>query len=286
MRKLFSTISPVLLTAGVLSAGISPLSAFAQPSAQSSAQTAQESWYNCLTREVWAPEKQAWCGKLAKLQTLEYSLPNYGTIPLAAGAYENVDQRFKVSLVNQLGLIGLGDLNGDGTEDAVVLMAVNSGGSGQFVYLVPVLNVDGGPQPLEGVFLGDHLNLTSLAIRNQQITLDLVTQAANDPQSNPTLKVSRIYSLKSGGESLPVLVQTGGDPLADMPLPSPLPQNKTDNPSVGATKTLAFFGCASVKRGIGRDIVPNPRAHGQSSSLSSRVFSSTMLPYPVEIANN
>ena len=248
MRKLFSTLSPVLLAAGVLSAGTPPLPAIAQTSpTQTSSQAApesqevQEPWYNCLTREVWAPEKQAWCGKLAKLQTLEYSLPNYGTIPLAAGTYENVEQRFKVSLVNQSGLIGFGDLNGDGTEDAAVLLAVNSGGSGQFVYLVPVFSIEGEPQPLESVFLGDRINLTSLAIRDQQITLNLVTQAPNDPQSNPTLKVSRIYSLQFDGNSSPRFIQTGGDPSGDMPSPGPLPQNETSNQPVSAIKTLALF---------------------------------------------
>ena len=201
MRKLFSTLSPVLLAAGAIAAGMIHSPVFAQPPAQTSVQapnqTEQESWYNCLTREVWAPEKQIWCGKLTKLQNSEYSLPNYSAIPLTAGTYENVEQRFKVSLVNQSGLVGLGDLNGDRTEDAAVLMAVNSGGSGQFVYLVPVLNVEGEPQPLSGVFLGDRINLTSLAIRDQQINLNLVTQAPSDPQSNPTLKVSRIYTLQS-----------------------------------------------------------------------------------------
>ncbi|HEY9660036.1 MAG TPA: hypothetical protein V6C65_16385, partial [Allocoleopsis sp.] len=57
--------------------------------------TAQPEWYNCLTREVWRPEKQAWCDKVQQLQNATFAIPNYGTVTLTNGQYENTEQRFR-----------------------------------------------------------------------------------------------------------------------------------------------------------------------------------------------
>lgn len=232
-------ISLALATAGLWTTQPLQLSA--------SAQTSDAPWYNCVSREFWRPEKQAWCNKLRTLHNIDYQLPNYGTIPPDAGSYENVEQRFEVTLIDQEGLLAFGDIDGDGTEDAAVLLAVGSGESGQFIYLVPVLDVVGEARPLEAVFLGDRIQINQLAINSNQIILALTTQGPNDPQSNPTLEVSRTYELQSDPQSDPqaesqldetqlVLVQTEGD-LVDGPLPDPLPQNQT----APAINTLAFL---------------------------------------------
>lgn len=96
--------------------------------------TADSTWYNCLTREVWTEAKQDWCNNLNRLQNGNYVLPNYGEITLSNGSYENSAQRYRVILINREGLIDFGDLNNDGKQEAVFLLTVNSGGSGQFIY--------------------------------------------------------------------------------------------------------------------------------------------------------
>lgn len=189
--------------------------------AQSNNPSSGQPWYNCLTREVWTPEKQAWCDRLNQLQNMEYTLPDFGTVSLSNGTYENREQRFTVTLVNQEGWLAAGDLDGDGNEDAVVLLGVTSGASGQFTYLVPVLNQGTTLQPLAATFLGDRVKINSLTVASQQITLNMVTQGPDDPMCCPTLEVTRIYQLQ------PTLVQVGGDPATPMPLPAPLPSDST-----------------------------------------------------------
>lgn len=204
-------------------------SAIAQSTFQTPSHSdSQSEWYNCLTREVWSPEKQTWCDKVKQLQNAVYTIPNYGTITLTNGQYENTEQRFRVSLINKQGLIAFGDVNGDGAEDAAVMLDVNSGGSGMFVYLTVVPNVGQVSQPLkplESVLLGDRVTLNSLSIADQAITLNMVTQGPNDPMCCPTQEVTRLYTVQ------PTLVQTGGDPATPMPLPSPLPNRLSGSSS-------------------------------------------------------
>lgn len=183
-------------------------------------------WYNCLTREVWSPEKQAWCDKLSVLQNLTYTLPNYGAVPLQNGRYENLDLRFVVVLANQPGWLDFGDLDGDGSEDAVVLIAVNSGGSGQFTYLVPVLDVMGEAQPLQAVFLGDRIQPNALEMGDRTVTLDLVTHGPEDPLCCPTQDAIWAFTLE------PTLVPTPETTLPDAVLPAPLPQLSDERDSV------------------------------------------------------
>lgn len=197
--------------------------------------TAQPEWYNCLTREVWSPEKQAWCDKVQQLQNATFAIPNYGTVTLTNGQYENTEQRFRVSLINKQGLIAFGDVNGDGTEDAAVMLDVNSGGSGMFVYLTVVPRIGQAPQPLEpleAVLLGDRVTLNSLSIADQAITLNMVTQGPNDPMCCPTQEVTRIYTVQ------PALVQTGGDPATPMPLPAPLPNRSSGSGSGSSSNAV------------------------------------------------
>ncbi len=196
------------------------------PNAQITTSDDEPTWYNCLTREVWSPEKQAWCNALRIVQGLEYTVPYYGAVTLTDGFYENREQRWQVSLINRAGLIDFGDLDGDGTEDdAIALLLVNSGGSGQFVYLVPILDVETEPQPLGAVFLGDRVQVNSVAIADGQVTVNMVMQGPDDPLCCPTLEVTQVYEVQ------PALVQVDGDLLMPMTLPEPLPDmSEPDEP--------------------------------------------------------
>jgi hypothetical protein len=93
-----------------------------------------------------------------------------------------------------------GDLNHDGTDDAAVILAVNGGGSGVFVFLVAVVNRNGKGQDVAAVQLGDRVKVNRLALQNGKISLDYLTQGPNDPLCCPTQKSSAVYMLQ--GNSL------------------------------------------------------------------------------------
>ena len=57
-----------------------------------------------------------------------------------------------------------GDLNGDGIDDAAMLLVENSGGSGVFTYVGAQLNQDGQPVDAGTVLLGDRTQIQSAVI--------------------------------------------------------------------------------------------------------------------------
>ena len=89
----------------------------------------------------------------------------------------------------------LGDLDGDGVEDAAVILIIQSGGSGTFYYLCAVLNEDGIPLNEATLFLGDRIRIRDLAIRGGRIEMDMVVQGPGDPMVKPTREVHRAYEL-------------------------------------------------------------------------------------------
>jgi len=206
------------------------------------AQVEEPLWYNCLTREVWSPEKQEWCAKLSTVQNLAYDLPGYGMISLENGAFENTEQRFRVVLPSQPGWVVFDDLDGDGRDDAVVLLGVNSGGSGQFTYLTPVLNVAESPEPLSPVFLGDRVQIQTISVTNQEVAVNLITHDDDDPLCCPTLETTWRYSLQ------PTLVPLDEAAVTAMPLPEPLPQNPSapSDPLIESTMSETSDSAAEV----------------------------------------
>ena len=117
------------------------------------------------------------------------------TIQLKDGVYESRAEQKQVSLVDSL---WRGDINGDGVSDAAGLLAVNSGGSGQFVELVVFLNTNGNLLPIPTLLLGDRVRVKSVRIDSGKISLAMIVQGENEPLCCPTLHVSRSFVVEHG----------------------------------------------------------------------------------------
>jgi uncharacterized lipoprotein YbaY len=89
-----------------------------------------------------------------------------------------------------------GDLNGDGVEDAAVVLAENSGGSGTFIYLAAVVNQDGQPVNQATTLLGDRVQIDSVVIDNGDVAVSMVTHGPDDPMCCPTQQVIKSYQLQ------------------------------------------------------------------------------------------
>ena len=121
-----------------------------------------------------------------------------GKIKLSDGIYrEQIVPGSGSELVIKLSdKITFGDLNGDGLEDAAVILVSDPGGSGTFYDLAAVINSRGQAREVASAFLGDRVKVEGLRIRFGKIVVKMVTHRSTDPMCCPSLKVEQKYTLQ------------------------------------------------------------------------------------------
>jgi len=103
-----------------------------------------------------------------------------------------------------------GDLNGDGAADAAVILAASTGGAGVFRSLHVAVNSDGKPSDAAFTYLGDRVQIRSLAIHADTagvILVDLLAHGPKDPACCPTMEVVQTYKLQGNTLVLLSVVQ-------------------------------------------------------------------------------
>jgi heat shock protein HslJ len=83
------------------------------------------------------------------------------------------------------GLRLTGDVDGDGSDEAVAVLAQDSGGSGEFIYLAVVGHRDGTIQSLGTTLIGDRVQIRGADIDGGRIALDVVRHGPDDPACCP-----------------------------------------------------------------------------------------------------
>jgi heat shock protein HslJ len=91
-----------------------------------------------------------------------------------------------------------GDLDGDGLPDAVVLLRLNTSGTGNFTYAAAVLDAFGNPVPTETTLLGDRISVKSLGIEGGVLTAELIAQGPGDPLCCASWNVRKTFTLQDG----------------------------------------------------------------------------------------
>ena len=97
--------------------------------------------------------------------------------------------------VNVTDFIASGDLNNDGVNEIIALIAENYGGTGTFVFLTVYSDVNGKLTFQTSNLVDDRPMLNALTIENGEIFLDAVTHSTEDPFCCPTLRTTRHYRL-------------------------------------------------------------------------------------------
>ena len=137
-------------------------------------------------------------------------------VALADGQYEGAPYeagaaaRPRVTLVRDL--VVLGDLDGDGVEDAAAILSASTGGSGSFVYLAAASGASGSPRNVGTVLLGDRVDVRGFEIDGGNIRLRLIEAGPNDPACCPTQQVLRVFGVGNG--ALLPLGRIEGGPLS------------------------------------------------------------------------
>jgi hypothetical protein len=132
------------------------------------------------------------------LKHTTYHIGELGTIRLNNGVFKHQYGKgaTQMNLVT-LEKIAFGDLNGDGSGDAAVILAWQNGGTGTFKYLVAIQNSSGLPQQIDSILLGDRVQIEGLSIASGAVALEMVTQAPSDPMCCPTQQVKQSYILRA-----------------------------------------------------------------------------------------
>lgn len=92
----------------------------------------------------------------------------------------------------------IGDLDGDGTDDAAVILTSSGGGSGTFFTLEALISADGGLVNVAGVLLGDRIRVTSVSIDDREVFIDLLVRPDGMPFAQPPSQAKTVrYVLAS-----------------------------------------------------------------------------------------
>jgi hypothetical protein len=136
---------------------------------------------------------------LRGLQNAEYHSPDWGDFRLVEGVYSRTPSDPGASATYSTQLIQpviYGDLNGDGIEDAAVILTTQNGGTGHFRELAAVLNRGGAAYNVDTVSLGDRVVVETGRIEADIIVLSMRVQGPNDGMCCPSLLVTWRFRLQ------------------------------------------------------------------------------------------
>ena len=96
------------------------------------------------------------------------------------------------------------DLDGDGDQDAVVILATEQGGSGTF-YFVAVAELDGGGYTgSAGVLLGDRITPQRVTVTDGVITVEYLERRPGEPMATPPSVTARKRFVYRNGVLQPI----------------------------------------------------------------------------------
>jgi hypothetical protein len=92
-----------------------------------------------------------------------------------------------------------GDLDGDGYEDAALVLTHQPGGSGTFYYVAAALNRNSTYRGTNGVLLGDRISPQTIQIRNGVVVANYADRRPDEPMAAPpAVGKTKYLTLKSG----------------------------------------------------------------------------------------
>lgn len=165
------------------------------------------------------------------LRNTDYTtgLPSYGTL--------------QVDRIGAQDPLAFGDINGDGTDDAAVVLLLVDGNAGHR-YLAAVLNENGVPRHVASVFLGLNIGIESVTIANGVVTLQTKQLGPNDPTCCPTKEVVATFRLNDNAWQLIAEIPPGqitGNVASAMPTPTPTSRTQVGGKSCLTAAELEYL---------------------------------------------
>lgn len=104
--------------------------------------------------------------------------------------------------VTLTGYLAYGDLTGDDTEEAAVLLETNTAGTAVFYELAVLVAEDGQPRNVATTLVGDRIILSDLRIEDGQVVIEITAHGAGDADCCPTHDQRVTYTLAEDELSL------------------------------------------------------------------------------------
>ncbi|MBO4162206.1 hypothetical protein [Micromonospora antibiotica] len=127
--------------------------------------------------------------RLGSSKTPYNGYPDY--LPLAGGQWSGEDG----ATVTLQKPCGIGDLDGDGAEDAVGAVAIKTGGSGTFYTLAAWRNSGGLPVFRALTDLGDRTPVVSISVAGRKATVVWLTRSPSRGMAELDIKRTSVYKL-------------------------------------------------------------------------------------------
>ena len=99
-----------------------------------------------------------------------------------------------------------GDLDGDGTDEAVVLLNYAPGGTGQLLYVAVVARNKGNMENVATTLIGDRVQIRDVRIEKQRLLVDVVRSGPKDAKCCPGEVTTLGWTLESGAKLKPFVV--------------------------------------------------------------------------------
>ena len=126
-----------------------------------------------------------------QLKNAQYQLgarDDHAVVQLKDGQYQEGTDATTLDYahVQLTDFISIGDLTGDGIDEAAAVIFENYGGTGNFGSLVIYTNGDGKPVFLTSTMIDDRPKINNLTIENGELKLDAIVHGLQDPGCCPS----------------------------------------------------------------------------------------------------
>jgi heat shock protein HslJ len=106
-------------------------------------------------------------------------------------------------------LVAFGNLDGAPGDEAAAVLAENSGGSGETIYLTVIDPRGGVPASVGTIAVGDRTKIVSFGIAGADLVMQVVEAGPSDPACCPTQVARKVYALEGGALKMKSSTATG-----------------------------------------------------------------------------
>jgi heat shock protein HslJ len=106
----------------------------------------------------------------------------------------------------------IGDLDGDGIDEAVVLLNYAPGGTGQLLYVAVVTRKKGNVENIATTLIGDRVQIRDIRIEKKQLLIDVVRSGPKDAKCCPGEVTTLGWTLEPSGQLNPLIIIASASP--------------------------------------------------------------------------